>query len=116
MGECNLEGNGQRKAALKKNLARYWGNRDISEKDFAGTRATRVPGMFQNMWLEPRERRETGWGREEEQRRSAGQGLAGRHKDFGFFLQALRSHRSVLSRGGRDLTLIFPTERNLVTK
>lgn len=75
MGECNLECNGQRKAALKKNLARYWGNRGISEKDFAGTRATRVPGMFQNMWLEPRERRETGWGREEEQRRSAGQAL-----------------------------------------
>lgn len=97
-------------------MARYGGDRDISEKNFAGARATRGLAYSRTCgWSHVSKGRLAG-GRGEEQQRSAGQGLAGHHKDFGFFLQATRSHRSVLSRGGRDLTLIFPTERNLVTK
>lgn len=91
---------------------------ETAENSFAGRRATmRVPGTLQKAWLEPlSERRDTGCGRPEEQQGSAGQGLAGRCKDFGFSLQTSENHGSVLSRGGRGLAFILPTEGNPVTR
>lgn len=70
----------------------------MSEKNSAGRRATIVPGMFQNVRLEPREQGQPAGGRSEEQQGSAGQGLAGHCKDF--FLQATGSHGSVLREEG----------------